>query len=283
MSKIQVIIPVYNAEETIHRCLSSLIGQTFSDWQALIIDDSSSDKSKDIINEFADNDNRFVYIKTQKNHGAAGARNEGLLRLCAPYTTFLDSDDVWESDYLEKMLGYSEKYDADIVQCRYLHDFPNGSVYVPKGVFRKDTVLSGKSLGKIYKKAATGINMNHVCMKLIKTELLSGALFDEDLRTAEDLDFCIRLYEKTNTYVFIDSVLYRYNRTGNSLTGSSLSFREKLSANRTVSHRMAKSIRRMSGKIGPVAYFYSLLAYIRPYIIIVSKIFRSTRERIIKK
>ena len=180
--KVQIIIPVYNSGKFLRQCLDSLIAQTYKNWQAIIIDDASTDESVDILREYAEADERFLVFRQEKSGGVAKARNLGLSKLTAEYTAFLDSDDFWEKDMLEVMLERAESVSADIVQCRFIYDFEGGKTVVPVGAFPKDLVLEGKGLRRVYVRMMTGINMNHVCIRLIRTELISGLRFDGEMR-----------------------------------------------------------------------------------------------------
>lgn len=108
-SKIQIIIPVYNAEKYLRRCLESVKNQTFGDWQAIVVDDASADDSKNIIEEYTFLDERFIYIRQETNKGASASRNVALEMVNAEYVAFLDADDYWERDMLESMLEKSRK------------------------------------------------------------------------------------------------------------------------------------------------------------------------------
>ena len=278
MKTVQIIIPVYNAEKTVGKCLDSLLAQTFTDWEAFLINDVSADGSVAVIEKYLANDERFVLLNNTERLGASLTRNEGLERLNGKYTAFLDSDDWWEPEMLERMIGEAEQNGADVVQCRYRYDFASGKQIVPKGVFPHRVMLSGKDLKKVYRRMMTGIKMNHVCMKLIRTELLEGLAFNPALRTAEDLEFCVRLFGRVKRYIFIPDVLYHYYRNDSSLTGSGLPFRVKLDANR----RVSKVMLQMLPAWGIDSVFYRLLTVMRPYIIIVSKAFRSAQELLAK-
>ena len=271
---VQIVIPVYNSGKYLRRCLDSLKNQTFEHWQAVLIDDGSTDDSAEIIFEYSRLDDRFSYTK-QENSGVSAARNNALSRLDAEYTAFLDSDDYWESDMLEILYTKAKESNADIVQCRYMYDYASGKQEVPPGVFKQDECLDGKNLNKVYLKMMTGINMNHVCMKLIRTALIEGLRFDSKLKTAEDLHFCIRLFKNVKKYCFINKPLYHYCRNENSITGKGLSFVEKFKANKYVSKEMAKAL----PDWGIDRPHYRFLTYARPYTIILSKVIRILREK----
>ena len=274
-----VVIPVYNAGKTLKRCLDSLKSQTYADWQALLIDDASSDNSGEIIAEYMKSDNRFLYIRHEKNRGASQTRNTGLERIGGKYTAFLDSDDFWEPDMLEKLVFEAQKKDSDVVQCRFIYDFSNGQQVLPKGAFSDRVYLEGKALRRVYIRMMTGINMNHVCMKLIKTSLLKDLRFDETFDTAEDLELCIRLFKRVKKYSFIPDVLYHYVRNEDSITGRGMPFKKRLRSNIRASKRLVEAL----PEYGIDNLFYRVLASLRPYIIIVSKIFRIIREKIVNE
>lgn len=273
--KVQIIIPVYNAGPYLRRCLESVQAQTFTDWQAIVIDDASTDGSYAVLCEFASMDSRFVCMRQPENGGVAAARNTALQHLCCEYTAFLDADDYWEPDMLAVMLEKAEAGQCDIVQCRFIYDFPGGGQLLPRGAFAKDTVLCGKALKQVYRKMMTGINMNHVCMKLIRTQCMAGLSFDTALQTAEDLQFCIALFQQVKRYCFINAVLYHYRRSAQSLTGRGLPLREKLRANR----RIAKSMVLALPAWDMDTSFYEILSHMRPYLLILLKILRMIQER----
>lgn len=276
--KVQIIIPVYNAEKFLRRCLDSLINQTYPHWEAIMVDDKSTDGSSEIVKEYQMKDNRITFYSFENNQGVSRVRNFALEKLSQKYVTFLDSDDFWEEDMLEVMVNKAEE-GFDVVQCRFFYDYTGGKQVLPKGAFNHDVMIDKKSIKKIYYKMATGINMNHVCMKLIKTSLVKDLRFDSELRTAEDLKFCTQLFCKAESYYFINRAFYHYCRNDDSLTGKGLSGREKLKANRKVSSHMQKAI----SELGIDTPLLKTLCVLRPYIIIVSKVFRMFKEKILSE
>ena len=111
--KISVIIPVYNVEKFLRKCLNSVRFQTYSNLEIICIDDGSTDRSFEILQEFASQDNRFVVIK-QKNRGAGAARNRGIKLATGDYITFVDSDDWILLDLYETFVKKLEKSEVDI-------------------------------------------------------------------------------------------------------------------------------------------------------------------------
>lgn len=275
-AKVQIIVPVYNASKYIKRCFDSLKNQTYENWEAIVIDDASTDNSREIVQQNIADDERFKFIALDENHGVSKVRNLALSMLTEKYTAFLDSDDYWDADMLEVMVERAEKADFDVVQCRFMYDFPGGKQIVPAGAFKKDIELDKSSMKKVYFKMATGINMNHVCMKLVKTEIIKGIEFDPDLKTAEDLKFCVSFFSRVSKYCFVNKPMYHYCRNEESLTGKGLGSKEKLKANRAVSKAMKAEL----PVWGIDTLYWRTLVTIRPYIIIVSKIIRTVKEKI---
>ena len=103
MPTVSVIVPIYNAESTLHATLDSIANQTFFDLEVLMLDDCSTDASREIIDCYAERDARFQAIHLKENHGApAGPRNIGLDMAQGEWIAFLDSDDIWHNDKLER-------------------------------------------------------------------------------------------------------------------------------------------------------------------------------------
>ena len=118
-NKISIIVPVYNAEDYLKRCLDSLINQTYKNIEIIIIDDSSTDNSKEIIKKYASKDNRIRTFFSEINQGVSKSRNIGLKSFFGDYVLFMDSDDYLKDDALEIMLDRSIKYNADGSIDRY--------------------------------------------------------------------------------------------------------------------------------------------------------------------
>ncbi len=271
---IQIVIPVYNASKTIVKCLDSLKNQTFEDWQALCIDDCSTDGSFKVLCEYAKTEPRVRVMQNQSNLGASGARNKLLELADAEYIMFVDGDDSIEPDMLKTMYDFA-KNGFDVVQSGFVYDFENGKSIVPNGAFKRDTELCGKRIKKVYLKMSCGINMNHVCMKLIRREVINGIRFDESMKTGEDLVFCTQMFENVDSYKFINKPFYRYFRSQNSLTGGGLGFKYKWKANIKAQNKIKQSMRRIGIK-NPAYY---IMASLRIYVVTISKIFRTLREK----
>lgn len=118
-SLVSVIIPVFNIEDYIGRCIESIIQQTYTNIEVIIVDDGSTDESGEICRQYADKDFRVIYIY-QENKGLVGARKTGLLNAKGKYIVFADGDDYAEKDYVEKLYGFMINNDVDFVHSNYL-------------------------------------------------------------------------------------------------------------------------------------------------------------------
>lgn len=126
MPKVSVIVPVYNVENYIRKCLDSIISQTLKDIEIILVDDGSEDNSGKICDEYAEKDSRIIVIH-QKNNGLSNARNTGLNIASGEYIGFVDSDDYIKSEMYSEMYQTAEKTDADMVLCNYSYD-TNGNI-----------------------------------------------------------------------------------------------------------------------------------------------------------
>ncbi|KGF13008.1 glycosyl transferase [Peptostreptococcus sp. MV1] len=120
---VSIITPVYNAEEFIVETIESVQAQTFKDWELLLVDDCSKDSSGKLIEAKAKGDDRIKYIKLEKNSGAAVTRNIGLSEAQGRYVAFLDSDDIWKPEKLEKQLAFLA--DREVAFCFTSYRYTN--------------------------------------------------------------------------------------------------------------------------------------------------------------
>lgn len=116
---ITVVMPAYNAERYIEEAIRSVMGQTFRDWELLVVDDCSADSTCRIVEEMAREDDRVRLYRMDKNSGAAATRNHGFSLARGQYIALLDSDDLWAPEKLEKQLRLAEETGAEVIYCSY--------------------------------------------------------------------------------------------------------------------------------------------------------------------
>lgn len=118
MKLLSIIVPVYNVKSYLKKCVESIINQTYTNLQIILVDDGSTDGSQDICDEFAQRDSRIVVIH-KENGGQSTARNVGMDRAKGVYIAFVDSDDWLEPNMYEALISQLEKHEADIVACSF--------------------------------------------------------------------------------------------------------------------------------------------------------------------
>ena len=125
---VSIIVPTYNRALSIHKTLNSRKEQTHDNWECLVIDDKSTDNTKEVIMDYAKEDSRFRYLINDRAKGAQGARNSGIINANANWIVFFDSDDYMHSRFLEKMISHLQVSKVDIVTCfSNLIDFKTGN------------------------------------------------------------------------------------------------------------------------------------------------------------
>ena len=209
---ISVIIPIYNSEEYLEKLLSSLREMINDNIQVILVNDGSTDNSKNIINRYND---IFKVIHLKKNHGVSYARNYGLKYATGKYITFVDSDDSISKDYFKVLLKNIESnHDIYAFELEHVYkDRVNKNTCEYKKLYTKEELFSNNFL-----KPYVFIWVTNKCIK--REVLLRNRInFNIDYSIGEDLDFMLKVLNSIKTIYFIDKTLYYYNRANsNSLT-----------------------------------------------------------------
>jgi glycosyltransferase involved in cell wall biosynthesis len=129
MPKISVIVPIYNSEKYLSRCLDSIIAQKFYDYECILVDDCSNDNSLEICKKYSFFDKRITVYHKEKNEGTAQARKTGIDIASAEYILFLDNDDWIEPEMLEELYIKAISQNYDMVYCDYYNDINTKSIY----------------------------------------------------------------------------------------------------------------------------------------------------------
>lgn len=125
LPKISIIVPVYKAEPYLHRCVDSILAQTFTEWELILVDDGSPDQSGKICDEYAKKDQRVKVIH-KVNGGVSSARQKGLDEARGEYTIHADPDDWAEPNMLEELYNEASKKEADMVMCDFICEYKSG-------------------------------------------------------------------------------------------------------------------------------------------------------------
>lgn len=225
-SLISIIVPVYNTENYLEKCLYSLVNQTYKNIEIIIIDDGSPDNSMNIIQKFVLADNR-VKVISQKNQGLSGARNTGMNNANGDYIMFIDSDDWIEIDTCEKAINASEKYNADVVFWSYIKEFSDSQK--DNYLFDKTEIiwsekninqLSRRMVGLVGDELANPQSIDNLVTawgKLYKKSVIGDVRFtDTKIIGTEDALFNIEVFLGINSAVYIPDLLSHYRKDNES-------------------------------------------------------------------
>lgn len=212
MAEISVIVPVYNVEKYLRKCLDSILSQTFQDFELILINDGSADASGEICREYAAENERVRFFD-QKNKGPGYTRNRGIQEARGRYILFVDSDDYIAENMLELLYGHVTKSGADMATC---------GVY---NVFRQTSVPQYEKIERFECSGEEAFGLLLVgekipgssCNKLIRSEILKGIRYPEGI-LYEDVGFHTELMQKVER-VYVDTTpLYYYVHRENSIT-----------------------------------------------------------------
>ena len=217
MIKLSIIVPIYNVEQYLEECLNSIINQSIENIEVILINDGSTDLSKDIASKFVEKDKRFVLIN-QQNQGLSAARNTGIQMAKGKYIYFIDSDDfIIDNKNLKEMVDLLEKYNSDALVGRMVRVYDNknkvlDSEYI--NLFNTDVCTKRE-----YLKVSVNHNCAPCCMYMYKRSLLT----DNNIKFKvgflhEDEDFTPRVLLKTKKISIYNEGFYGYRQRENSIT-----------------------------------------------------------------
>lgn len=206
---ISILSPCYNVEAFLPQCIDSIIKQTYTNLQIVLIDDGSNDDTWSVMQHYAANDTR-IEIYHQHNQGVASTRNHLLEKVNGDYVLFVDSDDWIEPDMVSFLVGKAMAGEADIVVCGMVKNDDTPKVQYTEEVLDQDTTVKKF----LFHKELSGSLWN----KLIKTSLLHGLRFDRRISYGEDALFCWHVLQQAHVIVFTDRQLYHYRMNENSLS-----------------------------------------------------------------
>ncbi len=210
--EISVIIPVYNVEKFIGRCLLSLVGQTFRSYEVIAVNDGSTDSSGDILRSFAEKYD-FIKVIDQKNAGASKARNAAIRAARGKYFSFVDSDDYVAPTFLEELYYACKDYDADISCCYYYFHYIENDLLL-EYPFRCKGVLDRT---QAMKKLLHDVQIQSLLWnKLYRRELFTDYNITFPSMCFEDIATLDKIFLHANRVVVLDRPLYYYNQHASS-------------------------------------------------------------------
>ena len=199
---VSVIIPTYNRKRLLSRAVKSVLNQSYSNLECIIVDDASSDETREVINSFQDD--RIIYFRHEENKGASAARNTGIKKSQGEFIAFLDDDDLWFPEKLNKQLNKIESSNCDFVMCNYKVNNQINQIQYTKNL----NAFADDFLYHIIRRPGPFLQ----CCLFQKHFLLKNLhLFDSRATPSEDWDFFISLSALNPAVENIDASLFQWN------------------------------------------------------------------------
>ena len=219
MPTISVIVPVFKAEKYIESCVSSILSQTYGDFELILVEDGSPDRSGEICDALAATDTRIRVIH-KENGGAATARNAGLDAAKGDFIAFIDGDDCVHPQYLEFLLALQQKTDADFAMCYYDFFTEEGEWFAgePQTEY---ALLDGTEMLANFAEHCRKVSLISLCMKLFKKEIFDGLRIPEGF-IEEDSMSLPHILERAEKIARSEAKLYHWRITPGSVTRSGL-------------------------------------------------------------
>lgn len=205
MSKVSVIVPVYNAREFLTHCIQSLLNQTYKNIEILLIDDGSSDGSEKICDSFSEKDKRVITVH-QRNAGVSAARNTGIEFARGEYIVFVDSDDWVEPEHIRQMMD--KKNESDIVICDFKEEVQNGVSARQYHHFNQNKTI--KSQNEVFEDFLKSQLYTYVVWDKLYSKKIIGNTRFEAQAYAEDSIFCREILAKCKKLQFVPQKSYHY-------------------------------------------------------------------------
>lgn len=222
---ISIIVPVYNSSEYLSRCVDSILKQTYSDIELLLVDDCSTDNSFEVMQKYAEEDSRVRCFQTPKNSGPSTARNIGLDNAKGEWISFVDSDDWLEEQYIERLLEAVIESGADVSICTLVNHFLHKDVK-EQSFEGKTREFGGAAKGKIkdvlleigFETDGSGVEVSGPVCKLLSRKKYGEIRFPEQINMGEDRCYILSCIDLSEKIVYISYPGYHREVRGNSLS-----------------------------------------------------------------
>lgn len=208
---ITVIVPIYNSEVTLKKCLESIMNQTYKKLEIITILDGCTDNCLDIINEYKNVDER-ICILNRENRGILYTRLEGIKKASGKYIIFVDSDDWINNNMIENMYNWAKKYDADITRCTNYFENENKIITNYREKYDFEFILKENFNEKIYPTMFSSYDLTSIWNQLIKKEKVCDILDIENINISygDDMVLNISLYKSIENILLIPETYYHY-------------------------------------------------------------------------
>lgn len=249
MQKLSIIIPVYNVESYISKCLDTIVNQIYNNLEIIIINDGSSDNSLEIINEFARKDSR-IKVFSQKNKGVSAARNLGLENTTGELIGFVDPDDWIDTKMYKILIDLMNEHQADVSSCHLRGCFSRDYVESASENNKIEVFNHIETLEKFLSQAYSFNGLNAVVVnRVYRRDIFNDLRFNEDLIKGEDTEIIHKIFFKSQKLVFIDERLYFYFRRNDGLTHSEISTENRVKVDVNILNLFENKINTTRGNI----------------------------------
>lgn len=223
MKKVSIVIPIYNAEKYLDKCLYTIVNQTYKNIEIILINDGSQDKTLMILEKYQKKDDRIILIN-KVNTGVSDSRNIGIKKATGDYITFVDADDWIELNMIEEMLNKIEETNVDAIRCNYFRDYEDNTQKIVEKYNNniKEKKLNSKEIKElVLTKILSGEMPGYMCLLLIKRDIINRLKpLNTQLAMMEDTIFYIDLLLNINSLYIYDKALYHYYYNQNSASKS---------------------------------------------------------------
>lgn len=219
MINVSIITPVYNVERCIHKTINSIINQSSKDFELLLIDDGSKDRSIEIARDLLEKSDINYRIITQENSGVSVARNRGIHEAVGEYVCFLDSDDYIHKDYIKLMYEKASEFNCDLVFCDYVQVDSKDNILVASTTRYLDNFIDGRDAALKQLSCDITIGMGSA---LYRTSIIkeNNILFDSSRKYAEDVVFTVKALLNMKKIISVNEALMFYVRWDSSVTNA---------------------------------------------------------------
>ena len=212
---ISIVIPTFNRDYIINRALDSVLGQTYLDWECIVVDDGSSDNTESIVGKYVERDSRFKYLKNNRKKGAPGARNLGILASKGDWVVLFDSDNRMHQEFLKKVIETIEKENVDVCSC--------WSNVINENTEERVGVFKWSGFGDVHNSLLTGKTYFDNSSTIIRRQLLIDiGLLDEECPAFQEWDTHLRLSSRAIYYTIKEFLVDYYTGGSDSISSNSL-------------------------------------------------------------
>lgn len=261
MPELSVIVPIYNVEKYLEKCIDSILAQTYIDFELILINDGSPDGCAEIMEQYAKKDSRIVTIH-QENKGVSAARNAGLEIAKGKYVGFVDPDDYIASAFFEKLINLIEINNLDIACCNWYSVFENGDKFIHKIPEIPEQMNQREFVNHIFDSPRTVYGSN--CNKIFRKDKIID-FYDESIRICEDNLFLINYCKNIKIAGYINFPLYYVRERADSSTRKkSTKLVEGLEVRKKIIS-IAKDISKESGRYAEKDFLDSCYLYYKQF------------------